>query len=505
MTIEEILAGESENIEFKRERPADAKKYLKSVVAFANGHGGRIIFGVEDKTLKVTGISDEILFKEMDAIANTISDSCEPRIIPDISLQEIDGKTLIVVEIAPGMQRPYYIKSMGMQEGTFIRVAGTSRPVEPYTLRELLLDGSGRSFDSIPLEDQTVSISEIEQVCLDMTEYAKSRCRTEKERSNVRPLTKNQLMSWELIIERNGKLVPTYGFCLLAGKSIPSVMSSVQCAVFKGTTRAVFVDRRQYDGPIYRQIDDAYDFVLRMIRLGAKIDGIVRQDVYEFPVGTVREMICNAVCHRSYLQPSNVQVALYDDRLEVTSPGMLSRDMTIERMKEGYSKIRNRGIASAFLYLKIIEGWGSGIPRMIEECKEYGLKEPELIDAGGDFRINLYRKYDVGSVMTTDVTPIVMESESAGECRRVPESAGECRRVPESAGLLSEQQARIYNFLISEGQITSAQTERLLGVKQRRARTILSGMVKANMIDKVGTAKNTKYVLKEQKIGGGKL
>ena len=116
MTIEEILAGESENIEFKRERPADAKKYLKSVVAFANGHGGRIIFGVEDKTLKVTGISDEILFKEMDAIANTISDSCEPRIIPDISLQEIDGKTLIVVEIAPGMQRPYYIKSMGMQE-----------------------------------------------------------------------------------------------------------------------------------------------------------------------------------------------------------------------------------------------------------------------------------------------------------------------------------------------------------------------------------------------------
>ena len=77
--------------------------------------------------------------------------------------------------------------------------------------------------------------------------------------------------------------------------------------------------------------------------------------------------------------------------------------------------------------------------------------------------------------------------------------------MPESAGLLSEQQARIYNFLISEGQITSAQTERLLGVKQRRARTILSGMVKANMIDKVGTAKNTKYVLKEQKIGGGKL
>lgn len=120
---------------------------------------------------------------------------------------------------------------------------------------------------------------------------------------------------------------------------------------------------------------------------------------------------------------------------------------------------------------------------MIEECKEYGLKEPELIDAGGDFGINLYRKYDVGSVVKTDGTPI----------------------VPESAGLLSEQQARIYDFLISEGHITSTQTEGLLGVKQRRARTILSDMVKADMIDKVGTAKNTKYVLKEQKNGGVKL
>lgn len=180
--------------------------------------------------MKVTGISDEILFKEMDAIANTISDSCEPRIIPDISLQEIDGKTLIVVEIAPGMQRPYYIKSMGMQEGTFIRVAGTSRPVEPYTLRELLLDGSGRSFDSIPLEDQTVSISEIEQVCLDMTEYAKSRCRTEKERSNVRPLTKNQLMSWELIIERNGNWYQHMVFAYWQGNQYPRLcqVSSVR-------------------------------------------------------------------------------------------------------------------------------------------------------------------------------------------------------------------------------------------------------------------------------------
>jgi len=93
-------------------------------------------------------------------------------------------------------------------------------------------------------------------------------------------------------------------------------------------------------------------------------------------------------------------------------------------MKEGYSKIRNRGIASAFSYMKIIEGWGSGIPRMLEECREYGLREPELIDAEGDFRINLYRNNAIDSAAMPYLT------------EKVPESAGECRRVPESAGLI---------------------------------------------------------------------
>ena len=479
MFLEEILAGESKSVEFKECLPEKSIKYMKTVVAFANGQGGKLIFGVEDDSCRIIGIPKEMVFKTMDAITNAISDSCEPMIIPDISLQEIDGKTLIVAEIAPGMQRPYYIKSLGMQQGTFIRIAGTSRQVEPYILRELILEGTGRSFDSILIENQTVSDEEIEQVCSDMTEYAKSRCKSKEERDAIRPLTKNQLLSWELIEEREGKTIPAYGFNLLAGKALPSVMSRVQCAVFKGTTRAVFVDRKEYDGPIYRQIDDAYHFVLRMIRMGARIDGVVREDIYEFPVSTVREMICNAVCHRSYLQPSNVQVALYDDRLEVTSPGMLSRDMTIERMKEGYSKIRNRGIANAFSYMKIIEGWGSGIPRMFEECKEYGLKEPELIDAEGDFRINLYRNSIIGNVV-------------------LPESAGECRRVPESAGLLPEQQAHIYDYIAAHGQITSMQVEDLLGIKQRRARAILREMVTCGLIEKVGAAKNTKYIARRR-------
>ena len=107
MTIEEILAGESKNVEFKENLPEKSIKYMKSVVAFANGTGGKIIFGIADKTREVVGFDKEDVFKKMDAIANAVSDSCEPAIIPDITLQTVDGKTVIVVEVSEGSNRYY--------------------------------------------------------------------------------------------------------------------------------------------------------------------------------------------------------------------------------------------------------------------------------------------------------------------------------------------------------------------------------------------------------------
>lgn len=94
----------------------------------------------------------------------------------------------------------------------------------------------------------------------------------------------------------------------------------------------------------------------------------------------------------SFLQNSHIQVALYDDRLEITCPGGLLPGVTLEKMREGYSKIRNKALAYAFLYMNLIEEWGSGIPRLYEEMKEYGLQKPEFVGLEIGFRVNLYRK-----------------------------------------------------------------------------------------------------------------
>lgn len=165
----------------------------------------------------------------------------------------------------------------------------------------------------------------------------------------------------------------------------------IQCAVFKGTTRSVFLDRRNYEGPLWEQVDGAVQFVLRNIRMGCRMEGVYRKDIYELPPDSIRELIVNAVMNCSYIQISHIQVAIYDDRLEITSPVGLLPGVTIDLMKEGFSKIRNRSLANAFAYMNLVEAWGSGIPKLMQAMQEYGLREPEFIDMEVAFRINLYR------------------------------------------------------------------------------------------------------------------
>lgn len=239
---------------------------MKTVVAFANGRGGKIVFGIDDKTLDIVGMDVDNIYKTMDAITNAISDACEPAIRPEVALQTVKDKTVIVVEILPGAQRPYYIKSLGMVDGTYVRVAGTTRHVEGYMLKELILEGQNRYFDSEICQNITVSDSEIEELCRSMKETAMRNTWQDSEKSKIKDVAKNVLISW---------------------------------GVFKGTNRAHFVDRREFEGSIQEQMEAAYQYVLEKINMGMTITGMYRQDVYELPTDSIRELIANAVAHRS--------------------------------------------------------------------------------------------------------------------------------------------------------------------------------------------------------------
>ena len=491
MTIEEILTGESKNVEFKENLPEKSIKYMKSVVAFANGTGGKIIFGIADKTREVVGFDKEDVFKKMDAIANAVSDSCEPAIIPDITLQTVDDKTVIVVEVSEGRQRPYYIKALGRDGGVYVRVAGTTRLADEYMIKELLFEGSNRYYDQALCTGLNVTDEDIDALCKAMKEQAVRNARTEEQKATIKDVGRQQLRSWGILIERDGKDYPSNAFAILTGNG--GLHVATQCGVFKGTTKAVFVDRREYTGPLWEQIDEAFQFVLRNIHLGATIVGIYRQDVYEIPPDAIRELIINAMVHRSYLDHGTIQVAVYDNRLEITSPGKLPMGQTMERMKEGYSKIRNEALAHAFAYMNLIEHWGSGIPRIIDKVKAAGLQEPEFIGGEVDLRINIYRGQDASNdINNANKVPDTTE-EQPDTANKVPDTM---EKMPDTTEEVpdNEQEQQIYKYVSEKESITTAETVVLLGVKDRRARAILMNMVEGGYLVKEGAARSTIYV-----------
>lgn len=369
--------------------PKKSEKYIKSVIAFANIAGGKIIIGVDDETHEIVGVDKDEIFKIMDSITNTISDTCYPQIFPNIGVDTIDGKCVIVIEIYPGASRLYYIKSLGKESGTYIRVSGTSRPADEAILKDLELQGTNQSFDEMIYVGQKYDALLAVGLCAAIKSYMVETAKTKNEKEKVKDVTVQNLINWGIVKNTDGILVPTNAFVLLTNNTFP--FAKIQCALFKGTERVVFIDKRDFEGPLYEQIEEAYGFVLKHINLGAEINGLVRTDAYELPTEAIREAIVNAMTHRNFLDRSCVQVAVYDDRVEITSPGMLYGGLTIEQIKESGSKIRNRCIAEVFSRMKIIESWGTGIKRMFSSCKEYGIREPELLEIGDSFRVNLYR------------------------------------------------------------------------------------------------------------------
>lgn len=264
--------------------------------------------------------------------------------------------------------------------------------------------------------------------------------------------------------------------------------SKTQCAVFKGTDRTVFLDKREYTGPIYKQIESAVDFVLRNIRLGATIDGLVRRENYELPVEAIREMIINAHCHRNLLDESCIQVAVYDDRLEVTSPGGLYNGLTYEEVMSGHSKIRNKLIANIFSQMGLVEAWGSGIRRILSVAKEYGLPIPAVEVFDDMFRVNLFRNVqDNGNNSGFRDNFGVNGGENFGDNFGV--NGGDKTFVVKDGRKVTDTQQKILDCIAEDKYISAKRIAEKIGVSGRTVENNIKKMKESEILVRHGSPK----------------
>lgn len=383
----EIADGESKTLELKLTLPKQSEKYIKTMVAFANGAGGTIVIGVRDSDKAIVGVSNPDVVK--DAIANAVSDTVVPLMTPHIYKTTVADKHIIVAEVYPGASTPYYIESLGMSGGTFVRVGATTRIADAAAIRELQLRGASQSYDEQIYVGADYSEKDAKALCRAIDSYRKKSAVEKGNEAPINKVTPKNLENWGLLTRFEGRLMPTRAFMLLT--SNPFEFAQIQCAQFKGTDRVVFLDKREYGGPLYKQIEEAVQFVLRNIRYGAEIKGLLREESYELPIVAIREAIINATIHRSLQLTSRVQVALYDDRLEVSSPGALFGSLTLKKALAGSTALRNPRIAEVFKRMELFESWGTGLRRIRESCEKLGLPEPEFIEIDDLFRVNIFR------------------------------------------------------------------------------------------------------------------
>lgn len=350
---------------------------MKTLVAFANTAGGILLVGVEDTTRDVLGIENPLELEER--LANLISDRISPRLVPEIEVVSWRGNTLIAVEVHPSADRPHYLAQEGLEAGTYVRVGSTNRLADRpmiESMRRFRLPGS---YDEQPMPE--LSSEEID-----------FRAASESF-GPIRPLKRQDLETLRILTRHQGKRVPTVGGILLFGVNRQRYFPDawIQAGRFGGIDKAKILDSREIRDHLPQAIEAAVAFVSKHMLRGMEIGSVRRIDNWTLPPAAVREAIINAVAHADYMQQgSPIRLSIFEDRLEVESPGLLPFGLTLEDLRHGISKLRNRVIGRVFHELGLIEQWGSGVQRILATCRESGLREPQFEEIATRFRVTLY-------------------------------------------------------------------------------------------------------------------
>ena len=320
-----------------------------------------------------------------------------------------------------------------------------------------------------------------------------------------KPLTEEKLKNLKLIQEEQGTLYPTQGLMILLGRH-PHVVT--KCARFKGTDMSLFLDRKEYSGELFSQLEQAEAFIKNHINLRGEIKGLQRTDTFEIPEAALREALINAVIHRDYTnQGRDIKVGVYDDIVNIVSPGGFPRTLTAESLTEGRSEIRNRVVARVFKELGFIEQWGSGIQRIKNSCTTHGLIEPQVRERGDFVDVEFYRPVAVDMIdkkpdtveVVPDNRPII--GRLSDDYRTISREPG---RLADDLQGLNSGEIQILNYLLSNGEICRKDVKGLLDSGKSKAHLFLSALMEKGLIERKGQGRSTYYVLLKAKQGGDK-
>lgn len=448
-----MLFRESETVELKEVVVDDIKK---EIIAFANCDGGKLYIGVrDDGTVIGLDNADSVSLQ----ISNMVRDAIKPDITMFLHYETIveNGKNVVAVDIQRGTDRPYYLAKKGMRpEGVYVRQGYSSVPATDTAIRRMIKETDGDRFEAMRCLNQDLTFEATKKEFeLRKTDFGPQQMRTLK------------------LIDQDGL------YSNLALLLSDQCVHTIKVAVFQGTDQTIFKDRREFTGSLMQQMNEVYDFIDFRNQTRATIEKLYRVDVRDYPEVAVREALLNLLVHRDYSFSASAFISIYEDRIEFVSIGGLMPGIDLEDVMVGISVCRNQDLANVFYRLHLIEAYGTGMGKIMKAYESMQVK-PVIETTKNAFKIilpNINAKYETenATVKTKSDTPVTVHTEKE----------------------LSDEEEKILEYARKYGAITRNDVIGLLEVSASTAARVIRKMVKTNLLEQKGKARNTHYTIAE--------
>lgn len=362
---------ESVNVEFKeldrdnRELPSSTAKEL---IAFANTEGGSLYFGIADDG-SVIGVDnpDDV----MGRLTNLIHDSILPDLMPFIQIRplKLEGKTVVKATVSIGTERPYYLKKEGLRpSGVYVRRGSACFPLNEVGIREMIMETSGKSYEESRSQIQNLTFNSLRNEMKSRSmNFGQAQMRT------LKMLGDDNLFN---------------NLALLLSDQCPH---TIKVAVFQGNDGSIFRARREFSGSVLKQLKEVYEYIDGRNEIKATFTGLLRTDQRDYPEVAVREALLNCIIHRDYLPSGSTIINIYNDHIEFLTLGGLVSGLTLDAVFLGMSDWRNPNLASVFLRLGLVEGFGTGVRKILDSYKGFSCS-PKFQAVGGAFKVTLFNR-----------------------------------------------------------------------------------------------------------------
>lgn len=448
---------ESATLEFKREVPKN-DQIIKTIIGFCNYQGGQLIVGV-DNDGSIIGIPENTVERLLEHLETTIFQACQPTIVPLIYAQRIGDKTILIIEVSSGMNKPYYLKSEGPEKGTFIRLGRSTVHATPDMIDELRWQSRGRSYDQMAVYQAHISDLNLPE----FKNFLSTRKAGAPEKINTRT-TNEALNAYHIIVKEHTQEHPTVAGILLFGNEPQFFFSEafIICSHFAGIAGRDTLATRDCDGTLVTQFKKALEFILSCLNKSFVIRGIQRIEELEIPEQAIREMLLNAIVHRNYHIAGPIKVAVYRNRIEIFSPGTFPRPIRSENLTAGFTHIRNATIVKIFRELGYIEKLGTGFRILFGSYEQAGLPKPQVIEGDNYIKCILPR----------------------------PTPANQAYRTLPSAS------QKIVDLFDLQNELSIAQIIQQTHLSRATAGRLLAQLIKEGVLERIGQAKATRYIKK---------